>query len=401
MTDVCQLYSTLPQREMGSKGRVVVSGDGGRVPSDGREEIWLKKTGKEEEEFLSPSVGSEPSHPGTDGDIEALGSNANEDIEALGSNANEDIEALGLNANEDIEALGSSTDEDIGPDGSNVPANPRNDNDPCKTSGGHGLPSSYDFAKDDEAKERLRAELEKLRQEKIAKGIKRRIIRAAGGTMDEDRVKVLVTWVGRTEGVKHVKKAMKELLRTARAILPPGGATYTICEDYDTYQKGGLYPVLHLSEESATISKFLNGNHYLEPDGLGPDNMLDQGMFEEVASVSPPLEGVGTTNTVLAVSAFKSIEPSPNAKLIKEWKQWTGARAFLQDIMMAGLQCHKIRFLVKVAPFDEPGGFYYILLTEVAIHEPSNEGMIVDILQRFRVERWSGYNTIYRKAEFA
>ncbi|XP_069168173.1 uncharacterized protein [Procambarus clarkii] len=214
--------------------------------------------------------------------------------------------------------------------------------------------------------------------------------------MDEDRQKVLVTWVGRTMGVKQVQKALTELLIATRTILPSGGTLYTICENFDTFQKGGLYPVLHLNEESGTINKFLNSQSYLDPLALGSDNMVDQGMFEEVACVCPPVEGLASTDSVLAISAFKSIEPSPNAKLIKEWKQWTGARAFLQDIVLAGLQCLKIRFLVKVAPFEDPGGFYYILLTEVAIQEPSEENIIVDILQRFRVERWSGYNTIYR-----
>ncbi|KAG7174388.1 hypothetical protein Hamer_G003328 [Homarus americanus] len=93
--------------------------------------------------------------------------------------------------------------------------------------------------------------------------------------MDEDRQKVLVTWVGRTMGVKHVKKALKDLLKASRAILPSGGVLHSICENYDTYQKGGLYPVLHMSEDSGTINKFLNNHSYLEPDALGPENMVD------------------------------------------------------------------------------------------------------------------------------
>ncbi|XP_053644939.1 uncharacterized protein [Cherax quadricarinatus] len=217
--------------------------------------------------------------------------------------------------------------------------------------------------------------------------------------MDDDRQKVLVTWVGRTEGVTHVKKALKELVKTSRTILPSGGALYTICENFDTFQKGGLYPLLHLTEESVTISKFLKIHSYLDALALGPENMVDQGMFEEVACVRPAVEDLEVTNSVLAVSAFKSLEPSPNTKLVKEWKQWTGARAFLQEVVMAGLQCLEIRFLVKVAPYEEPAGFCYILLTKVAIHDPSDENIAVDVLQRLRVERWSGYNTIYREVQ--
>ncbi|XP_063590345.1 uncharacterized protein LOC134767226 [Penaeus indicus] len=219
------------------------------------------------------------------------------------------------------------------------------------------------------------------------------------GIMDKDQQKVVVTWIGRMEGVNHknVKKALKELTKEVKSIIPSAGTLYGICENFDTYQHGGLFPLLHLSEDSGVVNKFLNTDSFLDSDVLGPGNMVDQGVFEEVACITPQIQGSGTTNSVMAVSAFKSIDASPNAKLIKEWKQWTGARAFLQDIVMAGLECTKIRFLVKVAPTEEPEGFYYILTTEVSIREPSDEGLFVDTLQRFRVERWFGYNTIYRK----
>lgn len=209
----------------------------------------------------------------------------------------------------------------------------------------------------------------------------------------------VVTFVGRREGVgaRQVKKSLKELLNLVRSVVPPGGHMYAICERYDTYQTGGLYPVVHVSEDSGTVSKLMHTGAFLEPRALGQDNPVDQGVFEEVGSVRPPLHAQDANDSVLVISAFKSIEVEPNPTLIKEWKAWTGARAFLQDIVMAGLQCLRIRFLVKVAPLEDPGGFTYVLLTEVAINKPSDEGNIVDLVQRFRVERWSGYNTIYRR----
>lgn len=77
-------------------------------------------------------------------------------------------------------------------------------------------------------------------------------------------------------------------------------------------------------------------------------------MFEEVASVSPPMQGAGTTNTVLAVSAFKSIEPSPNAKLIKEWKVTIPAPAWV----MLGISFDCI-FLLSFDAFLFQGSFFF------------------------------------------
>ncbi|XP_066979240.1 uncharacterized protein [Macrobrachium rosenbergii] len=216
---------------------------------------------------------------------------------------------------------------------------------------------------------------------------------------EEKKRRFVMTWVGRTEGVKNVKKSLTELVKAARSILPPTGTTYVICETFDTYQKGGLYPLFHMSEDSGVMNKLLNSDA-VEPDILGPENMIDQGLFEEIACITPRMQEESTaTETVMAVFCFKSIEPSPHPKLIKEWKQWSGARAFLQDLVLAGLECHKIRFFVKVVARspEEAQGFYYVLTTEVGIREPSDEGLFVDTLQRFRVERWFGYSTIYRK----
>ncbi|XP_068241311.1 uncharacterized protein [Palaemon carinicauda] len=216
---------------------------------------------------------------------------------------------------------------------------------------------------------------------------------------EEKKRKYVMTWVGRTGGVKNVKKSLKELVKAARTILPPTGTTYSICETFDTYQKGGLYPLFHMSEDSGVINKLLNSDE-IDPDILGPENMIDQGLFEEIACITPRMQEESTASeSVMAVFCFKSIEPSPHPKLIKEWKQWSGARAFLQDLVLAGLECHKIRFYVKVVARkpEEAQGFYYVLTIEVGIREPSDEGLFVDTLQRFRVERWFGYSTIYRK----
>ncbi|XP_050734018.1 uncharacterized protein LOC127007287 isoform X3 [Eriocheir sinensis] len=218
--------------------------------------------------------------------------------------------------------------------------------------------------------------------------------------MSGQKQQLVVTWVGRCEGVgaRHVKKSLRELVNTVRSVVPSGGHMYTICERYDTYQTGGLYPVLHLSEDSGAVSKLMNSGAFLDRLALGETNHVDQGVFEEMGTVRPPIRAPAAPSTVLVASAFKSIEVEPNPTLIKEWKQWTGARAFMQDIMMAGLKCLHIRFLVRAAPFEEErSGFMYILTTEVAIDKPSDEGNIVDLVQRFRVERWSGYNTIYRR----
>ncbi|KAK3850662.1 hypothetical protein Pcinc_042645 [Petrolisthes cinctipes] len=217
--------------------------------------------------------------------------------------------------------------------------------------------------------------------------------------MEKGGKRVVVTWVKRSGGVKakQVKRALKDLAKETNSVVPQGGTLYSICEHYDTYQTGGLYPLLHLSASSGVVGKMNNSQSFLDPLVLGPLNIVEQGLFEEVATVRPSQPSAASNNTnnnnntVLVVSAFKSIEATPSPKLLKEWKNWTGARALLQDMMLAELQCVCIKFLFKVAPQEEnEGGFYYMLLTEVAIHQPSHEGILVDLVQRFRVERWYG-----------
>lgn len=50
---------------------------------------------------------------------------------------------------------------------------------------------------------------------------------------------ILMTFVGRRAGVKHVKKSLQETLEKAYTVMPKKGKVFNICENYDTYQKGG------------------------------------------------------------------------------------------------------------------------------------------------------------------
>ena len=51
-------------------------------------------------------------------------------------------------------------------------------------------------------------------------------------------------------------------------------------------------------------------------------------------------------------------------------QSWTGARAFMTDIMDAGLDCRKMVFYVRERPIlgeDDTQGFYYLLISEVML----------------------------------
>ncbi|CAL4058684.1 unnamed protein product [Meganyctiphanes norvegica] len=218
--------------------------------------------------------------------------------------------------------------------------------------------------------------------------------------MDDFTPLTVFTWVGRKQGVRNIEKSLKVTLKDAKTIFPPG-TLHTISEDYDTYQRGGLFPLFHISEDSGTIDQIQESDEQIDPGTMGPQYMLDQGVFEEVARVTPSMAGSSNIELALAVTSYKSMDPSISPKLIKEWKNWTGSRAFTQDLEENGLDCHAVRFFVKKAPAPDPQEdndyFSYVVINEVVLRTPRDKIALIDCMQRFRVERWFGYQTVYEK----
>ena len=56
--------------------------------------------------------------------------------------------------------------------------------------------------------------------------------------MGSERNRVILTWVGRKNAVKDIKKSLSTDVAAVRPKLPPG-ELYSICETFDTYLKGG------------------------------------------------------------------------------------------------------------------------------------------------------------------
>ncbi|XP_076046277.1 uncharacterized protein LOC143028291 [Oratosquilla oratoria] len=216
--------------------------------------------------------------------------------------------------------------------------------------------------------------------------------------MGSERPRVVLTWVERNAVPPDIAEANKDLRKAMTKATPPG-TLYSICETYDTYQHGGLFPMMHVSDDSGAINKLLNGGAVLDKAALGEGLKVDQGVFEEVANVRLAQDSSSNTEKLIAVACFKSIEKKLNPTLIKEWKAWTGARAFLQDLVLSGLHCSSIKFLIRLAPYTSNETFYYVLMTEISVTESSDEATFVDALQRFRVERWFGYQTVYKSVE--
>ncbi|KAF2357536.1 hypothetical protein FHG87_011708 [Trinorchestia longiramus] len=210
---------------------------------------------------------------------------------------------------------------------------------------------------------------------------------------------VLMTFVGRRAGVKHVKRSLRNTIAKAKTVLPSKGKMFNICEKFDTYQKGGLYPLLHVCGDRGIMDKLQDGDDFPEPNVLGDDHFVEQAVYREIAHIEPPPSDDRAKDFVITVAAFRSIQHETSKTLVKNWKSWTGARAYMLDMAEAGVDWQQMTFYARERPFlteeDRPG-FYYILVCKVGIREPSDEGLIVDVLQRFRVERWFGYQTIYR-----
>ncbi|XP_018022750.1 uncharacterized protein LOC108678793 [Hyalella azteca] len=216
---------------------------------------------------------------------------------------------------------------------------------------------------------------------------------------DDDENFVLITFIGRQSGVRHFGESLRTLLEIATTVLPSKGKIFKICEKFDTYQKGGLFPLLHVCGDRSVVERYQREENFANYYDLGDDHMVDQAVFREIAHIDPPCSGRRCRDSVITVSAFRSVDKNTSGVLKKNWKSWTGARALVLDMFEAGIEWHQMTFYARERPLlteEDTPGFYYILVCKVGIRQPSDEGLIVDVLQRFRVERWFGYQTIYR-----
>lgn len=187
-------------------------------------------------------------------------------------------------------------------------------------------------------------------------------------------------------------KEQQTLLRKAlRSHIPKGLLL-------ETREKGVLFPVIHFKEDSLALQ-----NHKLFEEEISGDFILHQGIYREVRCITPEDQltnwapNAPPNHKGYIMLGFKSLDNSFNQVMVDSWKDWTGARyiyMYLPDVL--GLA--KITFYHREAP-DSLDSFMYIVLVEChTITTPERQMLLLDFAQRMRVERMSGYVSVYGEA---
>lgn len=193
-----------------------------------------------------------------------------------------------------------------------------------------------------------------------------------------------------TEDKVNYKEQQAVLRKALRAHLPKGLLL-------ETREKGVLFPVVHFKEEPFALQKTTFNEE------LSTDIALHQGVYREVRCITPEDQLTNWSPSPsphhkgYIVLGFKSLDNSFNKVMVDSWKDWTGARyiyMYLPDVL--GLS--KITFYHREAP-DSLDMFMYIVLVECnTITTPERQMILLDFAQRMRVERMSGYVSVYAES---
>ncbi|KAL1461692.1 hypothetical protein WDU94_013564, partial [Cyamophila willieti] len=158
-----------------------------------------------------------------------------------------------------------------------------------------------------------------------------------------------------------------------------------------------LFPVVHFKEEPFALQKTTFNEE------IATDIILHQGVYREVRCITP--EDQLTTWTPnpsphhkgYIILGFKALDNSFNKVMVDSWKDWTGAR-YIYMYLPDALGLSKITFYHREAP-DSLDMFMYIVLVECnSITTPERQMLLLDFAQRMRVERMSGYVSVYAES---
>jgi len=93
------------------------------------------------------------------------------------------------------------------------------------------------------------------------------------------------------------------------------------------------------------------------------------------------------------ILGFKSLDKGVSSVLLRTWKDWTGARSIY-------LNLHSDFDLVKIVFYHSLSNtnstFTYLVLVEMANVSTNNVVRLLDFVQRTRVERLTGFISLYR-----
>ncbi|XP_026688147.1 uncharacterized protein LOC113472557, partial [Diaphorina citri] len=156
---------------------------------------------------------------------------------------------------------------------------------------------------------------------------------------------------------------------------------------------------VNYKEQQTVLRKALRAHI---PKGLLLETREKGGVYREVRCITP--EDQLTSWSVPSphhkgyiMLGFKSLDNSFNKVMVDSWKDWTGAR-YIYMYLPDELGLSKITFYHREAP-DSLDMFMYIVLVECnCITTPERQMLLLDFAQRMRVERMSGYVSVYAES---
>ncbi|CAM1318493.1 Uncharacterised protein g6945 [Pycnogonum litorale] len=179
---------------------------------------------------------------------------------------------------------------------------------------------------------------------------------------------------------------------------------------FSTMEKGVTYPIIHFVNGDR-ISKDEN-NQMLPDNALGNTASLQQGVYTETRRIRCPTSSItrrpsyssefdqhfnggrydGPETCIFL--GFKRLETYFNEVLEDSWADWTGSR-FIYLNMNDDFGLENLRFFRKLSPKDI-NLFMYVVIAECSNVTKRNSLRLLDFVQRFRVDKMTGYLSAYK-----
>ncbi|XP_066995799.1 uncharacterized protein [Anabrus simplex] len=154
-------------------------------------------------------------------------------------------------------------------------------------------------------------------------------------------------------------------------------------------EEGVLYPTVHFVEHHS--DELPSSPH---PNS---DDFLHQGLYKEVKNIKPPGEhppAKSSQSTCYILLGFKSLEKNFHQVMVNTWRDWTAAR-YIYMYLPDELGLARISLFQSLST-PSPSVFTYVVLVECrSVNTVQQQAQLLDFAQRLRVERVTGYISVY------
>jgi len=154
----------------------------------------------------------------------------------------------------------------------------------------------------------------------------------------------------------------------------------------DSLERGVLYPVVHIDWEP----------HVTKVQEKEQEN-IHKVLYKEVDRVEPSVSKLNSFPRCFVMVGFKSLDTTVSPSLLNTWKDWTGANSIFLNLHL-DFHLVKIIFYCSVKG-DSSSTFTYLVVVEMANIRTDNFVDLLDFVQRTRVERLTGYISLYRELD--